>query len=166
MQDVVRSPRNCYIYGMSYKELAIETLQAKGLRITQPRRLVVDILESATEALSAYDIKHRLDAAGAQVDTVSVYRILDCLEENHLIHRILSTGKVKKCQLDHHEDTCELHQADHCHHLLICQSCGHIEEVHCPGLPDIIKTLSQHTGFQIQRHNLEFFGQCQKCRDA
>jgi len=146
----------------AYIDLALEHLRNKGLRITKPRRLVVELLDRAKKPLSAYEIKELLDQEGEKVDTVSVYRILDCLEENKLIHRVLTSGKVKKCQLEH-ESECHLPQNEHCHHLLICQKCNTIEEVHCPGTDALVKELGKLANFRIQSHNMEFLGLCAKC---
>lgn len=147
----------------SYSKTAIETLKAEGLRITKPRQLVIDLLDKSKQALSAYEIKDLLDATGEHVDTVSVYRILECLETHHLIHRILSSGKVRKCQLEN-EDHCHLEQEDHCHHLLLCSKCGKIEEVHCPGFDELVNKLEKQSKFKIVTHNLEFTGLCVKCQ--
>ena len=147
---------------MPYAEDALRILKSRGYRITQPRRKVLELLSKTETALSPYEIKDLLDTAGEKVDTVSIYRILECLEENHLIHRILTSGKVHKCNLEDEED-CHLEQEDHCHHNLICRSCGAIEEVHCPGLSPLEKDLAQQAGFTIEAHHLEFSGLCRKC---
>jgi Fe2+ or Zn2+ uptake regulation protein len=146
----------------AYTELAIEVLKDKGFRITKPRRLVLELLDGANVALSAYEIKDKLDRLGEKVDTVSVYRILETLEETHLIHRVLTTGKVKKCQLER-EETCHLHQAEHCHHLLICERCEAVEEVHCPGVETLVAALEKLAQFKIHSHNMEFRGLCARC---
>ncbi len=145
-----------------YTEVALHALKEKGYRITKPRRLVVEMLNTSDIALSAYEIRDRLEAEGEKVDKVSIYRILECLEENHLIHRVLMTGKVRKCQLED-EDHCHLNQADHCHHLLICEQCGFIEEVHCPGMNRIVQQVAEDAQFTVKSHHLEFLGLCQKC---
>lgn len=147
----------------SYAEQALETLKEKGFRITKPRRLVVDLLDTANKPLSAYEIKDLLVAQDEKVDTVSVYRILECLEENHLIHRVLATGKVRKCSLEH-EEHCHLPQEEHCHHLLICEKCQATEEVHCPGTAELVKELEKLSNFHIRSHNMEFLGLCASCR--
>lgn len=146
----------------AYTELAIEVLKDKGFRITKPRRLVLELLDGTNAALSAYEIKDKLDKLGEKVDTVSVYRILETLEETHLIHRVLTTGKVRKCQLER-EETCHLHQEEHCHHLLICEGCEAVEEVHCPGVEALVKGLEKRTQFKIHSHNMEFRGLCARC---
>lgn len=146
-----------------YTEQAIAILKEKGFRITRPRKLVLELLDQAKTAMSAYEIKDALDATGDKIDTVSVYRILECLDEQGLIHRVLSTGKVKKCLLEA-ESQCQLHQKEHCHHLLICQQCNRIEETHCPGISAMVKKLEKQINFQIQAHHLEFTGLCGNCR--
>ncbi len=146
-----------------YEEKALTVLREKGFRLTRPRRLVIDLLARSEKALSAYEIKDILDQSGEQVDTVSIYRIIDCLHENHLVHRVLTTGKVMKCRLES-EDACERDQHDHCHHLLICEKCGSVEEVHCPGVRYLVDAMETESGFRIHRHYLEFAGICTRCR--
>ncbi len=124
---------------------------------------MLEILGASSGPLSAPEIQERLDAAGDRVDPVSVYRVLSCLEENGLAHRVLSTGKFRRCDLDPEAD-CEREQATHCHHNLVCRLCGNIEELHCPGLEGVVAEVYRTSGFQIEDHNLEFTGLCQSCR--
>lgn len=142
-----------------YFEKALKILKESNFRITKPRQLVIELLDKSKEALSAYEIKNKL---GNKVDTVSIYRIIECLEEKKLVHRVLSTNKIMKCQLKHEEE-CNKHQEHHCHHLLICQKCNSIEEVHCAGVTSIIKKLEKDSKFKIKNHNIEFYGTCNDC---
>jgi Fe2+ or Zn2+ uptake regulation protein len=146
-----------------YAETVLTLLQAKGFRITKPRRLVVELLEEADRALSPYEMKDLLEAKAEKVDTVTIYRILECLEEHHLVHKVLGTGKVQKCQLPN-EAQCTLHQADHCHHLLLCDSCGQSQEIHCPGISELVHQVEAISGFNIHTHHIEFKGLCPNCQ--
>ena len=146
----------------SYTEDAIARLKERGYRITTPRRNVLELLDRLQKPVSPYEIKELLEQARVRIDTVSIYRILDCLEQNGLIHRVLSIGKYRKCDLDI-EDHCRLKQAEHCHHNLVCRACGAIEELHCPDLSKLERAVSEHTGFRIEGHELEFRGLCGKC---
>ncbi len=148
-----------------YTKHAIAILKEQGFRITRPRKLVLELLDEAATALSAYEIKDALDAAGEKVDTVSVYRILECFDQQGLIHRVMSSGKVKKCLLED-ESHCQLKQKEHCHHLLICQRCQRIEEVHCSGIDALVQSLQSQLSFKIEAHHLEFTGLCQRCQTA
>ena len=145
-----------------YADEALTVLKARGYRITKPRQRVVDLLAETSAALSPYEIKEKLDTAGTHVDTVSIYRILECLEENNLIHRVLTTGKVRRCDLEQ-EDHCHLEQVDHCHHNLVCRVCNAVQEVHCPGLQPLIAAVAAQSGFNIEQHHLEFSGVCRAC---
>jgi Fe2+ or Zn2+ uptake regulation protein len=147
---------------MIYAELALDLLKGKGFRITKPRRLVVELLDQTNRSLSAYEIKDLLDTMGEKVDTVSIYRILECLEENKLIHRVLATGKVRKCSLEQ-ETHCHLPQDDHCHHLLICEKCESVEEIHCPGAASLVQAVEKLSDFRIKSHSMEFTGLCKRC---
>lgn len=80
-----------------------------------------------------------------------------------MVHRVLGTGKVHKCDLGN-EAECPLEQDDHWHHNLICRTCGAIEEVHCPGLGTLEQRVAERSGFVIEQHRLEFSGICQACQ--
>ena len=68
-----------------------------------------------------------------------------------------------KCQLKHEDECDKHHEHHHCHHLLICQKCGSIEEIHCAGINPIIKTVESHSKFKVKKHSLEFYGICSRC---
>ncbi len=146
-----------------YINKALKILKDNDFRITKQRQFVIELLDKSREALSAYEIKDKLETKGHEVDTVSIYRIIECLEKNKLVHKILSSNKIKKCKLKH-EDNCEKHQDHHCHHLLICEKCNSVEEIHCAGIPVLIKKVESDSKFKIKTHNLEFYGICNSCK--
>lgn len=150
---------------MSYPETAMQILKARGYRQTRPRRLVLDALERASAPLSPYEIAERIRETGEKGDVVSIYRILQTLEENDLAHRVLTSGKYRKCHLAPEED-CHRHQLQHCHHNLVCRQCGRIDEVHCPGMDLIEQALAAQSRFLIEAHALEFSGLCEACQGA
>jgi Fe2+ or Zn2+ uptake regulation protein len=147
---------------MNYTDSALQVLKARGYRQTRPRRMVLETLDAAEVPLSPYEIAERIKEGGEKGDVVSVYRILQALEENDLVHRVLASGKYRKCQLAS-EDECERHQAQHCHHNMVCRNCGRVEEFHCPGMDLIQQVLEAQSRFRIESHALEFSGLCQGC---
>jgi Fe2+ or Zn2+ uptake regulation protein len=146
---------------------SLQQLKAAGLRVTQPRRLVVAALAEASHPLSAYELRDQLETDGEKADVVTVYRILECLEEQGLIHRLTgsgpNSGKVMRCQLGD-ESACEHHGHHHCHHVLVCQQCQRVEEVHCHGMEGVVAQVGTETGFAINHHTLEFTGVCPDCQ--
>lgn len=153
----------------TYIQHALTSLKAQGLRLTHPRQRVVGVLAEATYPLSAYDIKALLDQQGMPVDTVSVYRVLDCLEQLHLIHRVGNTGKVVSCQRTH--TPCQHHhqpsQAEkhHWHVLLVCVGCGQVAEAETsPHLQAFAQQLVGQQRFMPQAGTLEVKGWCRACQ--
>lgn len=149
----------------SYPETAMAVLKSRGYRQTRPRQLVLGTLDAAESPLSPYEIAERIRDAGEKGDVVSVYRILQTLEDNGLVHRVITTGKYRKCLLAP-ESECHRHQLQHCHHNLVCRTCGRLEEVHCPGLDIIEQAIASQSTFRIEHHALEFSGLCQTCQSA
>lgn len=152
-----------------YSRRALDVLKQNGYRLTEPRKRVIEILSRVQAPVAAYDIKGMLDEEGVTADVTSVYRILECLEKNHLIHKTFQQGKVFRCELaDAHGCHSHSHQ-DHvehdglCHHFIVCKRCESIQEVHCHGLEDVIEQLKSNFGFSADSHVLQVSGLCQNC---
>lgn len=148
---------------MSYTETALALLKARGYRQTRPRKLVLETLDDARRPLSPYEVAQRIRDEGETADAASIYRIFQTLEANGLVHRVISTGKYRKCHLAP-EDQCERHQHQHCHHNMVCRACGRIEEFHCPGMDLVEQAVAAQSSFLIEGHELEFKGLCDACR--
>lgn len=148
----------------SFDVYALDTLRHNGFRITAPRKYIVQLLAQTEVPLSAYEIRDALQEDGKKADVVSIYRVLDCLESNHLLHRLMGSGKVVRCQLPS-EAHCTHSGHYHCHHILVCQQCDKVSEVHCAGVETMIETLENQTQFEIRHHALEFTGVCATCQN-
>lgn len=145
----------------NYPEIAIKILKARGYRHTKPRELVLDVLDNSELSLSPYEISDKIKESGNKGDVVSIYRILQMLEENDIVHKVISSGKYRKCHLSEDMEPGDTHH--HCHHNLVCRSCGEIEEINCQGMNLIEQVVSSHSSFQVESHALEFYGLCKTC---
>ena len=141
----------------SYAEFALARLRERGFRITRGRRLVVSELAAMDRPLSPYAIHDRLAGRGEAVDTVSIYRTLDTLEENGLAHRVSFLGGYLACRLEHDAG---------CHHHLICRACQKVVEVHCPGMAAVERGAAADSQFRIEQHLVEFVGLCPECQQT
>jgi Fur family transcriptional regulator, ferric uptake regulator len=106
-----------------------------GLRTTKARVAVLNTLLTSTNALSHPDILAALQ--GVEIDRVTVYRVLDWLLENSLIHKISSDDRAWKFQLNapkrnyRSADTAHLGLLNnHGHAHLHCQQCGTVLCIH------------------------------------
>ena len=123
-------------------------------RLTQPRRLVLEILSKAQTAMTAYDI---LDAMGRVLDKPkppTAYRAIEFWMENGFIHRIESLNAYIICEAGHH------HQGSQ---FLICDDCGTVAEAHLCHLPDGLKQKAEGQNFTVNHWSLELHGQCARC---
>ncbi|MEK7435064.1 MAG: Fur family transcriptional regulator [Cyanobacteriota bacterium] len=146
-----------------YPKLAIELLKKKGYRQTKPREMVLSVLDESNISLSPYEIVDYAKNKGEKADVVSVYRILQAFEENGIVHRVLSSGKYRKCHLS--SDMAHHDHESHCHHNLVCNACGNIEEINCQGMSLIEQVVTSTSSFKIQNHALEFYGFCKSCQN-
>ncbi len=143
----------------SYKQYAIEKLKTSGLRITLARKLILEILDRAEKALSVNEIIDILSRQKSSIDKVSVYRIIECLEEHKLIHRTLFSGKVVKCSLYNQDNN--INDLDYnSHYLLLCNKCGIITEIQGHNLVQF----PSNDNFTTTGYNLEFTGYCNSCK--
>ncbi|MEI2734956.1 MAG: transcriptional repressor [Rhodoblastus sp.] len=108
---------------------------AAAARLTPGRKAVLDILESARRPIGAYEMIDILAAsAGRRPAPTQVYRALDFLVEQGLVHRLASRNAYLACGHGH--------EASEPVAFLICDGCGHVDEATSPSP----------------------FGRCRRCR--
>jgi len=135
---------------------------ASGVRLTRKRRQVLAGLLDSGKALSAYELVDAFrDRREAELLPMSVYRILEFLEREGLVHRLSTANKYVACS----HITC---QHDHeVPQFLICKDCHRVEEVAIPGtlISSIAETVKR-SGFHLAKRQLELDCVCERCADA
>lgn len=126
-------------------------LKSKGQRFTAPRRDVMRTLLKHGEAAKAYDI---LDMMG-DVKPMTVYRALDFLTAQGLVHKIESLNAYAPCVESHcaHKDS----------QYLICDSCEKIEELHNHTVDHVIDDQLKAIDFTPRIKTIEIHGVCKDC---
>ena len=131
----------------------------KGVRFTAKRKLVLEALLNSDKSLSAYELADYCRAEqGSEMLPMSVYRILDFLANERLVHRIKTTNKFIACS---HISCSHEHKA---WQFLICQNCDKVEEVDLE--KSILKKITdaiQEVGFQVAGRQFELEGVCSDC---
>ena len=132
-------------------------MQAHGLNLTPARRRVLDELCAAGGPLGAYDMIDRLaSATGKRPAPVSVYRALDFLVENGLVHRLASRNAFMACEHGHngHEPAI----------FLICDSCGSVREESSSAASASLAAVAAGAGFVPRAQVIELAGLCARCQ--
>lgn len=132
---------------------------AHGLRLTSGRRAILDLLCAEGRPLGAYDMIEKLAAQGGKrLAPISVYRALDFLLENGLVHRLSSRNAYLAC--GHH------HAANEPLVFLICDACGGVSERTSASLGHDLDDIAGETGFSRRGQVVELTGVCAACRAA
>jgi Fur family ferric uptake transcriptional regulator len=135
----------------------------QGLRFTEPRRIIMDILSNTTEHPSAEEIYMAVHKIYPSIGLTTVYRNLELLENMGFIYKFqFGDGRSR------YEFIQSAQKPGH-HHHLVCTNCNLIidyddfveDEVDL--LNKVKKELSKKYKFKISAHMIQFYGLCKKC---
>lgn len=136
---------------------ADEICERRKVRLTPLRRRVLEAVWSGHKPVGAYDILTELTNERGLTAPPTVYRALEFLLENRLIHRIESLNAFVGCTKP---------GRDHAWQFLICRACGRVAEISDAGLERSIAGAASRAGFTIQRRTIELAGLCSACRNG
>lgn len=132
-------------------------------RWTEPREAILNLLRRTSKHMSAKEIYSSLHKINPRMGLTTVYRTLDLLSRMRLIKKFsFGDGQTR---YEYKPEGQEKH-----HHHLVCSRCGKIidyneftqEELEL--VKKIEKTLQEKYKFDVQGHNIEFYGLCKECR--
>ena len=131
--------------------------QGKGVELTPARRLVLDELCAAGGPVGAYEMIDRVaKVTGKRPSPIQIYRALDFLVENGLVHRLASRNAFMACGHGHdaHEPAI----------FLICDECGSVTEATSQDATQNLTALAARSGFTTRAQVIELAGHCASCR--
>ncbi len=134
---------------------AAQLCASRKLRLTSRRRQVLEILLDSHQPMGAYDILAKLNRAGKNdhVAPPIVYRALDFLLGEGLIHRIESRNAYISCMHPGHQRTA-------C--FLICRDCDRVAELE--GNDGGLIAGAESLGFAVDHSVVEMTGLCAVCQ--
>ena len=127
----------------------------RGLRLTEVRRDVLRLILQAGEPVGAYALLDGLRALTGGGKPPTVYRALDFLLAQGLIHRVERLNAFVGC----HDDDAHQHAAQ----FLICRVCGQATEIEDEAVASAIAQAAASCGFQPLRATVEVDGVCAAC---
>lgn len=130
----------------------------RGQKFTPIRRQVLQALLASHRPLGAYEIIEELAGLMARPAPITIYRALDFLMENGLVHRIESRNAFLACA--HHHDATAVVA------FLICDCCGSVGEIPAAGLAKSFDEAARGTGFAPKLSVVEITGTCGHCQRA
>jgi len=142
----------------NYTQFALKTLKDAGFKLTTQREMIVKLLAKTDKALSPYDMRDTLKKQKINADVVTIYRVLETLENLALVHKVLAVNGYIRCNTD------EIGKKNFCHHYLLCKNCHKIDEVEGEDLTKLEQKIEKDKKFKIESHYLEFTGLCKDCQ--
>jgi Fur family ferric uptake transcriptional regulator len=121
------------------------------------RRALLELLDSQSCALSAIEIEDLLRAGQRPVGRASIYRILDELERQNLVHRVQVGQAMARYEPVRSGE-------GHPHHL-VCESCGAVTPFTDHQLEHTIQELSRRVPMRVDEHEIVLRGACPDCTD-
>ncbi len=134
---------------------AVRLCAKRDARLTPLRRRVLELIWRGHAPVGAYDLLARLSGKTRQAAPPTVYRALEFLRAQGLIHRIESLNAYVGCV--HPEGA-------HGGQFLICSDCGSAAEVHDPRVDAAVARRAKELGFAVRRKTIEVEGVCPPCQ--
>ncbi len=136
-------------------------LASRGIRLTRPRRAVLDVLADARHPMSVAEIHARL--RGRDVNLGSVYRTIALLCRLDVMQLADASRGTQRFELSER-------LIGH-HHHVVCQRCGDVQDVDgCvlakPVLARLERRIRRAMRFKVMGHDLRLYGLCGPCVTA
>ncbi len=128
---------------------------ARKLRLTPRRRQVLEIMLASHQPLGAYEILAELNRTGStdRIAPPIVYRALEFLMTEGLIHRIESRNAFITCVHPGHESAAQ---------FLICRDCEQVAELETS--EQNLLAAADNLGFAVDHSVVEITGVCARCQ--
>ncbi|MYM72095.1 transcriptional repressor [Duganella sp. FT109W] len=137
-----------------HTDIAESQIRATGARVTRQRVLVLDFLLGQKKSLTHHEIQaHLTKTTREELDSVTLYRVLEWLTENELIHRIAGADQVWRFSAGAGQ-----HAHEHAHFQ--CTKC---EQVTCFTDVALPRKIKLPDGFQTQEIDFLIKGTCASC---
>ena len=134
-------------------EEVLQSLRAKGIRITYTRRAVLSYLVASHEHPSAEKIYRDLLPQFPSMSLATVYNNIKVLIDEGVVSEI----KVRN------DTTTYFDFMGHDHLNVVCEKCGRIADVDIE-VPDLREEAASQSGYQITKTQMTVYGICSDCQ--
>ncbi len=126
----------------------------RGVRMTERRKTVLRLLCASDKPIGGYELLDQMRGVMKNPSPPTVYRALDFLLEQGLVHKLESLHAYVGCTHPDHP---------HASQFLICGDCGEVTEVEDASVAESLRAAGQARGFRTKRPIVEALGTCAQC---
>ena len=122
--------------------------EAKGLRMTHPRRVIAQVLEESDDHPDVEELYNRASAIDSSISIATVYRTVKLFEEAGILDKLeFGDGRAR------YEDA----ERDHHDHLIDMNS-GEVIEFVDAEIEALQEKIAEKLGYELRGHRLELYG--------
>jgi Fur family ferric uptake transcriptional regulator len=126
----------------------IARCEARGLRMTDQRRVVARVIGAADDHPDVEELFARAAAIDPRISIATVYRTVKLFEESGILERLeFGDGRAR------YEDA----ERDHHDHLIDMNS-GEVIEFVDPEIEELQERIAARLGYRLKGHRLELYG--------
>ncbi|MEP2533190.1 Fur family transcriptional regulator [Shimia sp.] len=126
----------------------LERCEAKGLRMTEQRRIIAGVLQESHDHPDVEELYARASAKDAGISLATVYRTVKLFEEAGILDKLeFGDGRAR------YEDA----EREHHDHLIDINS-GEVIEFVDPEIEALQEKIAQKLGYRLMGHKLELYG--------
>ncbi|MGR3272402.1 transcriptional repressor [Thalassococcus profundi] len=126
----------------------ISRCEAKGLRMTDQRRTIAQVLEDAMDHPDVEELYARAAERDPRISIATVYRTVKLFEEAGILERVeFGDGRARyeDAERDHHDHLIDMHS-------------GEVIEFVDPEIEALQEKIAQKLGYRLKGHKLELYG--------
>ena len=133
---------------MAKRDTILHRCETAGLRMTEQRRVISDVLDGARDHPDVEELHARAAARDPRISLATVYRTVKLLEEAGILEKVdFGDGRAR------YEDA-EREHHDH----LIDVTTGQVIEFVDPEIEALQEKIAAKLGYRLQGHRLELYG--------
>lgn len=129
----------------------------RGIRLTDLRRQILELVWTRHGPIRAYDILRLMNQGDGSATPNTVYRALEFLLGAGLIHRLDSLNAFMGCANP---------ATKHTGQFLICRKCESAAEIHDAAIDRNLHKDAERLGFEVEAQTVEVRGLCSMCAAA
>ena len=129
----------------------------RGVRLTRVRQRVLELVWQSHQPLGAYTLLSLLAEEGFNSAPPTIYRALEFLQNEGLIHKLASVNAYTGCS-----NPGNPHEG----HFFLCLSCNQALELDTSTLQNSLQNSAENHGFAIAQQTIEITGYCAQCQQS
>ncbi|KMK67315.1 Fur family transcriptional regulator [Puniceibacterium sp. IMCC21224] len=122
--------------------------EANGLRMTEQRRTIAQVLEEATDHPDVEELYARASARDDRISIATVYRTVKLFEEAGILERVeFGDGRARyeDAEREHHDHLIDMHS-------------GKVIEFVDPEIEALQERIARKLGYTLKGHRMELYG--------